>query len=397
MRAAPDLIKKYGIAMKAAYEAEDSVSFLEGGYALKKIAGEAVAGGFIEIASAAFQALSDSLKIVRGFRPDEGLPGRGAGRRLPFIASIMPLFGVNGPESALNLGLTPEIDDYLLSEKINFESLGPTLCLSSIMAHCMRKGLLDKVEQGYASACAELLRQQLEAKPLADSQKRDIDCLQYVMGGYMVRAFEAVHDQQMTWVSFGCEFDEQLATVLRNCESGTRVAMTESRAKGMQMACLSKSLEAAILISRSFNFDMNEVELLNHPSLEVAARMLVMNCKSTFGPQLVQKMAEMDPGLVDAEMHQYLSKDYEYQPMNLIRSCSGFIESDGYKSHHQDLVVVLLENACAKINRGLQPKSKDYEVFRDYMTRAGIPDSIQFKIRVLQSNKNKLIELDLGV
>lgn len=397
MQSASDLTKHLSQQMKTAYRARDAVSFTEAAHGLKSIAAEALASDFFARGSEALRELSERLSDVRGYKSHEGLRSGFTGCEVEFIEQIMPVFGVNSTEAFYNLGVSPAIDQYILSQKVDFSRLAPDHGFRSVMFACLRLGRVDDFLMGYKTACTELLRRQLVAWKLPADQKKESRCLEHSFQGELILVLRDAVNKEIPMFDLPEEFDRQLADCLSNLCQGDGATLEEATIMGMRLSGLRLSLGAAILNASSIGMDIEAEAVIENPTLDEAVHMLGVNCNGYSGPNLVANLAKYDAEEVATRFHSFAHKHSTCNPRFLFKSCAAFAKSDAFKQEHTDVVVALLENAALKLRKTLKPTEKDYEVLREQMTLAGIPERIQFKVGSIARRKGKILEMDLGI
>lgn len=381
--------------LKAAYVANDPIGFTEAAVRLRSVALQAVESGYYADGARALQALSEALGAVVAQRP--GDPTHGNPRTTQaFVSVVMPLFGINAIEVAANLGLSPEIDDYLIVNKVNFKQLRSDYSLSTFLLHAMRLGLVDEFVTAFGDACDDLLSRQDSA--LAINKASTADCLRYSEQNVLIKVFEKLDREGIPAVGFTQAMDEKLALVLSRLCTGDAAHFSLNCLKGMQQAGMHVSLKAALQNTWSVNFNLDDIEFQGL-TLEEAACFLGMNSRTHHGLNLVRHLVDHDPRSVRKAMHIMSHKNSVCTPKHLLRSCADFINSPEFKLENMAVIHVLMENAWEKIKKitDFQKAGKPFEVWRAYLNEASIPNSIQITSTLIRDNKGAILENELGM
>lgn len=395
MRSAASLTEKFKDEMKAAYAAEDPVSFTAAAMGLKEFALTAIAGGFHHAGSQALSELCHRMEDVVAHRKEDRPDQRGRVSQ-EFVMAVMPLFGINSREVSQNLGTSSQIDDYLFSSKINFAEMTYDNVFGTFMFYALRRNLFDEFVTGFGGACSELLQRQTYA--LNRTGVRVADCFRYSEQTTLLRVFERIGNAGLTMPELPKELDEMLATALTNLCVGDASSLTYPHIKGMQAGGLHKSVNAALRNVYSLVFNLDTVAL-GAKTLEDSAYFLGMNSKSSHGPNLVRELIGYDPVDVRKAMHPMTYKQSACNPANLLKSCAEYISSPDYQPGDLPVINVLLETAYAKIKKTHKFKrdERDFEVFRVHLSAAGIPNQIQFKLPMIKDHKARILEIEMGM
>jgi hypothetical protein len=395
MRMAATYTNQQSEQLKAAYLANDPIGFTEAAVRLRSSALEAVESGYYSDGASALQELSQALNGVLAQRP--GDPTHGNTRTTQaFVAVVMPLFGVNAAEVAANLGLSPEIDDYLIANKVNFKQLRSDYSLSTFLYHAMRLGLVDEFVTAFGDACDDLLSRQDAA--LAINKKSAADCFRYAEQNVLIHVFEKLFRQGVPATGVTQAMDEKLALVLSRLCTGDAAHLSLNCVKGMQQAGMHVSLKAALQNTWSVNFNLDDIEFQGL-TLDEAACFLGMNSRMHHGFNLIRHLVDHDPGSVRKAMHTMSHKKSVCTPKHLLRSCADFISSPEFKTENMAVIHVLMENAWEKIKKitDFQKAGKPFEVWRAHLNEAGIPNSIQLTLPLIRDNKGAILENELGM
>jgi hypothetical protein len=394
MRHTSSLTKQYAHDMTASYAANDPVSFTAAAMALKDVALKAIAEGFHGEGAGALTLFSERMGQVKGKVPEGSLDTHGV-CTAEFASAVMPLFGVNSTETANNLGISDEIDRYLMSKKIRFSEITYGWKFSTLMFHSLRLGMIDEFIEGYTGVCDELSRlQDLEFKIKgADTGESSSYGVQHTLLNVFGKLYKyGIDSQNLSTI------DEALAAVLNRLCHGNGGGLPTGHAVIMRDAGIRRSLMSALKNVYSVSFDLESFGV-KPATPEEAAYILGLNCHKFHGPLLIKNLIGVDPETVRKAMHAMSHKSSACDPKNLMLSCKDYIESDDYRGEHLAVLNVLLENAWAKLKKSYRPKAGEasYEGFRKAMTDAGIPDRIQFKLPMLRANKVKLLESEMGL
>jgi hypothetical protein len=381
--------------LKAAYLANDPVGFTEAAVGLRSAAVQAVESGYYSDGARSLQALSEALKAVIAQRP--GDPTHGNHRTTQeFVSAVMPLFGINSTEVAANLGLSPEIDDYLIANKVDFNQLRNNYSLSIFLLHAMRLGLVDEFVTAFGDACGDLLSRQDAA--LAINKTSTADCFRYAEQSTLIMVFDKLARAGIPAVGITQAMDEKLALVLSRLCTGDAAHFNLHCLKGMQQAGMHLSLKAALQNTWSVSFNLDDIEF-QCLTLDEAACFLGMNSRMQHGPNLIRHLVDHDPGSVRKAMHTMSHKKSVCTPKYLLRSCADFINSPAFKPENMAVIHVLMENAWEKIKKitDFQKAGKPFEVLRAHLKEAGIPNSIQQTFPLIRDNKGAILENELGM
>lgn len=395
MRSTVDLTQRYTEAMKAAYKATDSVSFTVAALGLKEAALAAIAGGYHSEGATALNGLSEGLECVVCKR--SGDRSHMLDRTTPeFLAAVMPLFGVNSREVAQNMGVSPEIDDYLLNNKIDFSQISYSHKMSSFMFHCLRLGLVDEFVAGYGGACDDLRSKQLASLQISDA--RVGDPFRYCEQTTLLQVFQMLSDASVPVPSLPEALDDKLSNVLSELCGGDSSVLRIGHFRAMRAAGLEKSIRAAMGNIYSSEFDLGQAAW-SDLSVKDAVHMLGINCYKYSGASLVQHLVGHDPKAVRDAMHPVTYKASACKPENLLRSCAAYAQSEMYQPQDIPVLLALMESAYVKVKRSqkLKKGEGDFEVFHEHMSKAGVPMWLQLKIPMIRDNKGAILEHDLGM
>lgn len=395
MRATATAVNQYAELMKVAYVANDPIGFTEAAVKLRSAAMQSVESGYYSDGARALQALSEALRGVIAQRP--GDPTHGNHRTTQaFVSVVMPLFCINSTEVAANLGLSPEIDDYLISNKVNFKQLTVDYSFSDFLRHALRRGLVDEFVTAFCDACSDLLSRQDAA--LEINQKSSADCFRYAEQNMLLKVFEKLEREGLQARGLTQAMDEKLALVLSRLHPGDAAHFSLNHLRGMQQAGMHVSLKAALQNTWSVSFNLDDVEFQGL-KLEESAYLLGMNCRMHHGPNLIRNLVDYDPESVRKAMHTMSLKKSVCNPKKLLRSCADFIKTQDFRPENMAVIHVLMENAWEKIKKitDFHKSGKPFEVWRANLNEAGIPDSVQFKLSMIRDNKAAILESELGM
>lgn len=381
--------------MKAAYAVNDPIGFTESAVRLRSAALQAVESGYYSDGARALQALSEVLKAVIAQRP--GDPKLGNHRTTQeFVSAVMPLFCINSAEVAANLGLSPEIDDYLIANKVNFKQLRNDYSLSIFLCNAMRLGLVDEFITAFGDACDDLLSRQDAA--LAIDKASTSDCFRYTEQKKLIMVFDKLERAGIQAAGITKAMDDKLALVLSRLCTGDSAHLSLNCVKGMQQAGMHASMKAALQNNWSVNFNLDDIEF-QYLMLDEAACFLGMNSRMHHGPNLIRHLVDHDPGSVRKAMHTMSHKKSVCTPKHLLRSCADFINSPEFKQENMAVIHVLMENAWEKIKKitDFQKAGKPFEVWRAHLNEAGIPNSIQITFPLIRDNKGAILENEMGM
>lgn len=379
----------------AAYAVNDPIGFTEAAISLRAAAIQAVEYGYYSHGMTALQGLYEALRGVVAERP--GDPSHGTPRTTQeFVSAVMPLFGINSPEVSANLGLNPEIDDYLVATKIDFSQLPLDYSMGTFLFNAVRLGMIDEFVTAFSGACDNLLARQDAA--LEKNKSSTADCFRNAEQNVLIRVFERMDKGGLALSGITPRIDDKLALVFGRLSVGDSAHVGESHLKGLQKAGMHKSAIAALKNTWSVGFNLDPYEFVGL-SLIDCAHLLGMNSRIYSGPRLVKNLVGEDPAAMRKAVHHLSHKRRVCSPKNLLRSCAEYIESADFKPEHMAVINVLLENAWEKIKKtaDFNKEGKPFEVWRKHLNDAGIPNSIQFKLPMIRDNKGAIIENELGM
>lgn len=394
MRSTETLSIRYSDEMGIACKAEDPVAFTQAAVSLREVALKAIAEGFHAAGAKALMRLSIGLQEVVVVRPDK--PGYGGKSSVDFVSAVMPLFGVNSPEVSNNLGVSPEIDDYLVKNKVNFDELAFDHLSSVFTFYGVKHGLVDEFITGYGGLCGDLLQRQQNEYEISGSETGD--CYNLNTQYTLIRVFERMSHEGLPVPALPDEVDEMLSSALTNLCVGSAASFKSAQYEAMHAAGLHRSINAALMNTSRPEFNLDQVELQGL-SLVQATYILGLNCNRFHGPNLVRNLLKYSPERVDTAMHPMSYKQSICNPENLMKSCADFIKSPDYRPEHFDVVRVLLENAFEKVKKHhkFKKNERDFEVYRVKLNDAGIPDHFQFQLPMIRDAKGKILEIEMGL
>ncbi|MBI6882719.1 hypothetical protein [Pseudomonas putida] len=393
MRSTITLARKYSAEMKAAYEAGDSISFVDAATSLKAVALRAISSGFREVGSDALESLCEGMGMIQAVLPTDFVSHRGR-VSVDFLSTVMPIFGNNSREAAVNLGASYLTDEYILAEKVNFQEMAYDHLFGTFLYHALRNRQVDDFIVGLRSACSDLLDRQVDS--FASNGEKKCDCYRYNEQVTLLRVFEKAGKNSVEIPALPEDLDDLLASALKNLCHGEGSSFSEDALKAMQAAGLHKSIRAALKNVYSVRFNLDDVEIIGM-TLDDAANALGMNCYNFYGPNLVKNIAKYEPDEVKKAMHPMSYKQSACKPDNLMSSCSAYINSDDFAPESIDVLNVLLECAFSKWKKTALEKGKDFELFRSRLTAFNIPDRIQFKLPMLKDMRVKILESEMGM
>jgi hypothetical protein len=399
MPSADSRIKKVAISMKQCYKSEDAPGFLAAAQALRDIGAEALGLGILADATFALSTLKVGLEQVNGFLPErDGLLSNLYQCSTEFIESVMPAFSVNGFEVINNIGLSNKVDDYLFAEKVRVDQLNAGDPSYQLLFWCLRQDRFSQYVEGIEAVVDELLYRQEEAMILPDFQRRVSGSQDYmVQYGFFLHMGDVVKNN-IGLPPLSAKLDEKLAKVFSNLCHGDSLSISGSLLNALIAAGLHKSCAAAIgnAYSCTHKSTLN-IEHLKDPSAQVVVRAFLLFNQHQTAPDIIKKMLTFDAvDLLDL-LQDFVGKKFNFQSGYVINSCVQFMATEDYKPEHQDIVLCLLEAAALRIQQGLRPGQLDYEVILETMTKAGVPEKLQFRIGNIRKNRGKILELNLGM
>lgn len=398
MPSADSRIKKTSVNMKACYKTEDAAGFLAAAQTLRDVSSEALSMGLLADATFALATLKAGLEQVNGFLPErDGLLSHLNQCSTEFIESVMPAFSVNGFEVINNIGLSNKVDDYLFAEKVRVDQLNAGDPSYQLLFWCLRQDRLSQYVEGIEVVVDELLYRQEEAMSLPDLQRRVGGSLDYlVQYGFFLHARDVVK-AKIELPPLSAQLDEKLAQVFSNLCHGDSFSISGNVLQVLMGAGLHKSAAAAIgNACRTSIGDPINIDLLKEPSADVVVRAFLLSCQHEIAPCTIKQMLTFEAVDILERVQDFVGKKIYFNARHVIDSCVQFMATEDYKPEHQDIVLCLLEAAALSIQKSLRPGLLDYEVIRETMTKAGVPDKIQFRIGTIRQNRGKILELGLG-
>jgi hypothetical protein len=261
----------------------------------------------------------------------------------------------------------------------------------------LRQNRHSQYVEGLEVVVDELLARQQDVMRHSGYQRMHSDSLDYmVQFGFFLHMNEVVKDGVQLPL-LPAHLDEKLATVFSNLHHGHPLSINSRVLQALMASGMHRSAGEAILNGNSVSGDQINIDLLKDPSSKVVVRAFLLGCNQETAPGIIKHMLRFEAYEIRETLKEFLSKKISFSSFLIIKSCVEFMDTDDYRPEHRDIILSILEAASLALQRTLRPGELDYEVIRDVMNKAGVPDALQFQVGTVRSNRGKILELGLGI
>jgi hypothetical protein len=398
MPSAERRIKQAAFRMKQCYTSNNPAGFLEAAQTLREISAQSLSLGVLGDAVNALERLKTGLELVNGFIPErDGRLSNLNQCSAAFIEQVMPAFSVNGWEVINNIGLSNKIDDYLFAEKIRVDQLNGGDQSYQLLFWCLRQNRQSQYVEGLEVVVNELLTRQQEVMGRSGYQRIHHDSLDYmVQFGFFMHMNDVVKDGVQLPL-LPDHLDEKLAKVFSNLHHGHPLSIKSRSLQALIASGMHRSAGQAIINVNSVDGDQINIDLLKYPSSQVVAQAFMLGCQQQTAPSLIKHLLRFDAYEVLELLKPFVDKKFTFSAFFVIKSCVEFMATEDYRPEDQNIILSILEVASLKLLRTLRDGELDYEVIREVMNKAGVPDALQFRIGTVRNNRGKILELGLGI
>lgn len=316
-----------------------------------------------------------------------------------FVEKVMWLFSVNGPEALKCMGLSREIDDYIIKNKVDFKNLTAASTVERVMSRCLSGGYQEEFETGIKAMVDDAYERSVGLanadKRLFEYQLLRSDCDVFIRN--LEKTIDRVDEKVASPFTVSKDFDAHIGERIGLMDLENGINLEGKSIRVMIKIGMTETIKG--LLNLTYGIKATEEDFDGYEGMDcnTATDILGGICRHHAAPGIVAKVVQFDSESVAAGMHIYSYKDSSCRPANLLRSVSLHMASDKYSADQDASLMALVENALLRLKKNIKSGDKDYVVYREAMNEAGIPNEFQFRIGKIRKNRDSLFSNEIGL
>ncbi len=306
-----------------------------------------------------------------------------------FVESVACLFSINSDPVISNLNISPELDSYLLDNKID---------VHNFYAEESFKVLNLLAERGRVDDFISVLECQLnEWQDYQDRGSATGDHIRSVSAQSVSRQLHFFTQSDLSNpVRISSRVDTKLARLVSRTDINESYLLSKYTFKNMLDFGLRETLRVLIENSAHINFNQDDVDRLNDLSAREAGRLFAFNKNkpnNLMGRLMEHSLKDIKNSLKEFGLKSNSSSSGVIA-RSIIESAGDHYNSENYQDSHEEKLIAVLSVAVRHL---FYAYDKDASIARSELLKARIPGKIQFKIKTINDNRAHILDSEMGL